>query len=813
MRLHILFTCALWIASISGIEAQEGKVGINITSPKAMLHVQDSSVLFSGPVQLPVLAGQPPVSGAGTRMMWYPNKAALRAGSVTGTHWDKDSIGAYSVAFGMNAKASGISTFVAGGENNKASGTHSFAGGGLTNKASGNSSVVIGGQFNTVSGTFSFTGGGYTNTASGNSSVVIGGQFNTASGNVAFTGGGFFNTASGLYSFAGGGIGQLSRSYSEATFGMYNTDYTPVSPTSIHANDRLFVIGNGISTDSRSNAITVLKNGNMGIGTDIPFSRLHLSNGALLITGTTGTTPTSGAGTRMMWIPNKGAYRAGKVSGAQWDHANIGEESFVGGGENNEATGIHSFVGGGFGNKASATNTFVAGGLNNISSNAYAFVGGGYFNTASGIASSIVGGEGNTASGEDSFIGGGNDNSTTSIYSFIGGGVNNQALANSAFIGGGQSNTASGILSFVGGGIGNTSAGIYSFTGGGSDNNSSGLYAFIGGGQINAASGSGAFIGGGQVNTASGQSSFVGGGHNLFSRSYSEAVFGVYNTDYTPVSATGFSSNDRLFVIGNGTSTANRSNAVTVLKNGRVGIGTSSPDRRLHVQEGVTNASANGNAVAVFERTGNNYITILADSDAENGILFSLPTHSADGAIIYNNSATLRGMLFRTGGNLTRMTILDDGKVGIGTQSPTHPLHLISGARCTVAGVWTNASDGRLKEGITPIRYGIETVKALSPVSYKMRSTGEAQIGFIAQEVAPLIPEIVSGSEGDVEVGEVMGISYGNLTAVLVKAIQEQQVVIEGQKEIIAEQGWRIADLEAKVAMILSQQNGQARTE
>ena len=62
--------------------AQVGKVGINTTSPAAMLHVKDSSVVFTGPATLPANAGQPPVKGAGNRIMWYADKAAFRALSL-----------------------------------------------------------------------------------------------------------------------------------------------------------------------------------------------------------------------------------------------------------------------------------------------------------------------------------------------------------------------------------------------------------------------------------------------------------------------------------------------------------------------------------------------------------------------------------------------------------------------------------------------------------------------------------------------------------------------------------------------------------
>ena len=46
-------------------------------------------------------SGGIPVEGAGTRMMWYPDKAAFRAGTVTGDLWNDSNIGDYSIAGGQ----------------------------------------------------------------------------------------------------------------------------------------------------------------------------------------------------------------------------------------------------------------------------------------------------------------------------------------------------------------------------------------------------------------------------------------------------------------------------------------------------------------------------------------------------------------------------------------------------------------------------------------------------------------------------------------------------------------------------------------
>ena len=132
-------------------------------------------------------------------------------------------------------------------------------------------------------------------------------------------------------------------------------------------------------------------------------------------------------------------------------------------------------------------------------------------------------------------------------------------------------------------------------------------------------------------------------------------------------------------------------------------------------------------------------------------------------------------------------TIDKTGNIGIGVNSPSQPLHMSSGAHVTTAGVWTNASDARLKTNVVNTTYGLQTVMQLRPVNYNMIKGGEAQVGFIAQEVQKIVPEVVSGTEGDITKGETLGLSYGNLVPVLTKAIQEQQATIEAQQKQIDE--------------------------
>jgi hypothetical protein len=99
-----------------------------------------------------------------------------------------------------------------------------------------------------------------------------------------------------------------------------------------------------------------------------------------------------------------------------------------------------------------------------------------------------------------------------------------------------------------------------------------------------------------------------------------------------------------------------------------------------------------------------------------------------------------------------------------------------NGANLTLTGNWTSTSDSTKKRDIQNISYGLPEVMKLRPVSYLWKGTDKKDIGFLAQEVKHILPEIVYGEEGH------MTLSYGQITPVLVKAIQEQQHMIDSLK-------------------------------
>jgi hypothetical protein len=223
-----------------------GRLGINTTSPKAALHVKDSNVLFSGRPTASGTPGNPPDSGAGIRMMWYPDKAAFRAGEAISEEWNKDNIGYYSKAVGFNTAASGLASSATG------------------------FSTTAPGDFSTAMG-YSTGALGVSSTAMGYNTRALG-DFSTAmSANT---------TASGRYSLAMGFLTTAS-AYASVSIGRYNNPITSSSPDAWVPTDPLFIIGNG-SSGGAQNALIVLKNARTGINTSSPQAMLHVEGNAQL---------------------------------------------------------------------------------------------------------------------------------------------------------------------------------------------------------------------------------------------------------------------------------------------------------------------------------------------------------------------------------------------------------------------------------------------------------------------------------------------------------------------------------------------------
>jgi hypothetical protein len=92
-------------------------------------------------------------------------------------------------------------------------------------------------------------------------------------------------------------------------------------------------------------------------------------------------------------------------------------------------------------------------------------------------------------------------------------------------------------------------------------------------------------------------------------------------------------------------------------------------------------------------------------------------------------------------------------------------------------------SDARLKKNVAPLEQGLALVTQLRGLTYEWKEDGRegTRLGFIAQEVEEILPEVVAaGSDG------MKAVSYQELTPLLVEAVKEQQTMLTDLKKRVA---------------------------
>ena len=102
-------------------------------------------------------------------------------------------------------------------------------------------------------------------------------------------------------------------------------------------------------------------------------------------------------------------------------------------------------------------------------------------------------------------------------------------------------------------------------------------------------------------------------------------------------------------------------------------------------------------------------------------------------------------------------------------------------------GVYSPISDRQFKRDIKPLNSSLGSVKKLRPSTYEMKATDnrKREIGFVAQEVKDHFPELVNEVMDDKTGKSIYTLNYTGITVVAVKALQEQQEIIEQQSKRI----------------------------
>lgn len=239
-----------------------------------------------------------------------------------------------------------------------------------------------------------------------------------------------------------------------------------------------------------------------------------------------------------------------------------------------------------------------------------------------------------------------------------------------------------------------------------------------------------------------------------------------------------------------------------VTMDGSLGIGgsTSLTQAKMNITSsgGIINAirvtpwSGDGSAIYVNQSGSGNAARFDITNNASTNNCLEAST-SATAPAIYASSSNAGGRILQLNNSSTsRFFVETNGNVGIGVDDATQDLDVLYNARfrgvtsgsysaalnLTSTGILTTStSDMRLKTNIRPLGASLDKVMQLRGVRYHWKDETEPgeRIGFIAQEVREVVPEVVYTNPTD----GYLGLNYAELTAVLVEAVKEQQALIE----------------------------------
>lgn len=267
--------------------------------------------------------------------------------------------------------------------------------------------------------------------------------------------------------------------------------------------------------------------------------------------------------------------------------------------------------------------------------------------------------------------------------------------------------------------------------------------------------------------------------------------------------------------------------ALVIGENG-LGIGAAVPQARLDLR-------SEWSEMARFQSTaGSKWLAFYNDSGQREGILWSV-----NGSMrLRSDASDIRFITDGDNGNNTRMYIAPGGNVGIGTEDPSYyrlridhggygldlrngdeDWELYSSANGSfylyhnnsyrgnfneTTGDYACVSDRRLKTNFANLENVLEDVKKLRPLRYQFKDSNPGQspsIGFVAQDVEPVFPELVRVTN-DERLQGIYSLNYSGFGVIAIAAIQEQQKQIEVLQEKVKEIDELKAEIEALKAMM-----------